>query len=417
MNTEHQLLALLSDLSRQLALETAAKGGVPALTRVAMERLNCPVALVDTTGQVLVWHAPEGAGLVAEERLSLPASLATATEVPVQGVIGIAGVPRDVSLWPVGEPRPSAYLIVLTPKERLNDLALAAMEQIRWAVFSEFNRQRELRVRGQKARDNFLQDLLFNNITGWDDTVFRGKQWGWDLELPHLVVTILNPDGHEVSDSEHDPKRQALEEYLAGAYPDMAVTRNAGALVVLVPYRRETDGSWKAKVRKLVEDVKQLFVEKTNAALYAGCGKLYPSASLLYRSYQEAKTALELGRLFKMGTEVVFFDEAGAVRLFYNQGEQELDEFFMEALGPVVDYDRERNSNLLESLWQYFVHAKDLASAASHLCVHPNTMRYRLKKVEELLEIDLNDAETGFNIYAALKVGTLRGKLEQVINR
>lgn len=61
-------------------------------------------------------------------------------------------------------------------------------------------------------------------------------------------------------------------------------------------------------------------------------------------------------------------------------------------LDALFDYDREHSSNLRESAETYLAKHGDVRSAASALRVHPNTLRYRIRRVEEIVGIELADA-------------------------
>lgn len=61
-------------------------------------------------------------------------------------------------------------------------------------------------------------------------------------------------------------------------------------------------------------------------------------------------------------------------------------------LDALFDYDREHSSNLRESAETYLAKHGDVRSAASALRVHPNTLRYRIRRVEEIIGIELADA-------------------------
>lgn len=61
-------------------------------------------------------------------------------------------------------------------------------------------------------------------------------------------------------------------------------------------------------------------------------------------------------------------------------------------LDALIDYDREHSSNLRESAEAYLAKHGDVRSAASSLRVHPNTLRYRIRRVEEITGIELADA-------------------------
>ncbi|MFZ2526135.1 MAG: helix-turn-helix domain-containing protein [Rhodococcus sp. (in: high G+C Gram-positive bacteria)] len=61
-------------------------------------------------------------------------------------------------------------------------------------------------------------------------------------------------------------------------------------------------------------------------------------------------------------------------------------------LDALFEYDRKHASNLCESAESYLAHYGDVRGAATVLQVHPNTLRYRIRRVEEIVGVDLQDA-------------------------
>ncbi|WP_332909571.1 PucR family transcriptional regulator [Nocardia yamanashiensis] len=57
----------------------------------------------------------------------------------------------------------------------------------------------------------------------------------------------------------------------------------------------------------------------------------------------------------------------------------------------LFDYDREHAANLRESVEAYLREHGDVRSAATSLRIHPNTLRYRLRRAADLTGIDLDD--------------------------
>ncbi|MGC7101863.1 PucR family transcriptional regulator [Amycolatopsis lurida] len=70
-------------------------------------------------------------------------------------------------------------------------------------------------------------------------------------------------------------------------------------------------------------------------------------------------------------------------------GRPELSDPRLDAL---LDYDREHSSNLRESVETYLAKHGDVRSAAAALQVHPNTLRYRIRRSQEIVGVDLTDA-------------------------
>ncbi|WP_067474803.1 PucR family transcriptional regulator [Nocardia amamiensis] len=60
-------------------------------------------------------------------------------------------------------------------------------------------------------------------------------------------------------------------------------------------------------------------------------------------------------------------------------------------LRALLDYDRKHSASLRDSVETYLREHGDVRNAAAVLRVHPNTLRYRIRRVEEILGMDLGD--------------------------
>ncbi|MFI5713106.1 PucR family transcriptional regulator [Kribbella sp. NPDC051620] len=75
--------------------------------------------------------------------------------------------------------------------------------------------------------------------------------------------------------------------------------------------------------------------------------------------------------------------------------------------GPIarlVTYDREHNTNLVETLRAWLDAFGDVIAAAAAVYVHPNTFRYRLRRLAEVGALDLDDPEARFAAMLQLRV-------------
>jgi DNA-binding PucR family transcriptional regulator len=59
----------------------------------------------------------------------------------------------------------------------------------------------------------------------------------------------------------------------------------------------------------------------------------------------------------------------------------------------LLGYDSERDAALVASLEQYLLRFGDVRTAAAELHIHPNTLRYRLRRAEHLLGMSLDDPD------------------------
>ena len=66
---------------------------------------------------------------------------------------------------------------------------------------------------------------------------------------------------------------------------------------------------------------------------------------------------------------------------------------------------KDRGGVLLQTLGSYLATNGSPTDAADRLHLHRNTVLYRLGRLEDLLQVDLRDAEVRLALHLALKIG------------
>lgn len=404
----------LVEFFRKLTTAQANSTGIPGLSRILMNEINMPVIVTDAKGRVLSWHCPPSVALFPEERIMLPSKIQNKSEIPSIGIISLKGKKLKYFCWPIGEVKILGYLLVLEKPEESSETGQPPIfsqftEAVSLAVMVEIMHQREIAEREKNYRDEFVRDLIFNNFDGIDEVIRVGKIWGCDFSGAHIVMVIELLNKSNSREIDRLEASLSIEKFFEEKVPGSIVGEMAHFQVVIIPLPKAQSDDWHSYTRDLFAALSPIVSEWV---YIAGIGKLYNNINMLYRSYQQAKVALELSKLVQYDCSPAFFDELGAVRLFYNQSEQDLDEFYKEAIGSLEKFDRENNGTLLQTLWHYLRAGRDMKHVSEKLFIHTNTLRYRLKKIEELLGANLDHEETRFNIYAALKVAAILGKIE-----
>jgi len=264
----------------------------------------------------------------------------------------------------------------------------------------------------QEYKDAFIYDLLYSNLGSVSDILTRGEIWGWDLNRPHAVTVIDIADFQDFTSDQHlsDIIYQRVESSLKEWVDHPILMKKRGQLICILP----TENMKSVHETRLIL---QKWMKKTLTIVTAhvshrqisiGIGRVYASPIDLFRSFQEAKVALELGRLMKDELGITFFSDLGLARILYHHDQQQLREFYEEKLGELIRSDSEAESNLLMTLEEYLKHQCDLKMTAKSLFLHPNSLRYRLKKIEEILEVSLNEFDTKLDLMTAFKIKYLK---------
>lgn len=141
----------------------------------------------------------------------------------------------------------------------------------------------------------------------------------------------------------------------------------------------------------------------TNADLCIGIGRYHPGVRGLERSYQDARAALTLGRHFHGSNQMHCLDSLGIAAFIGIPDERTKVDLARRLLGP-LDHEPE----LIETVEAFFATGCSPSVTASHLCVHRNTLNYRLEKVASLTGLDPRRFDDAVQIRLALLVRSLR---------
>lgn len=284
-------------------------------------------------------------------------------------------------------------------------------QQARMPCVLELLKQEELLETKRHYRDAFLFDLLYGNIEERKDIIAMGEIWGWDFKLPQ-VVTVFELDDFEQYSADLNFVEMILEivQSILQQQGKKAILmkRNEEVVLILSMEDQSRRGN-KAYMNMLFNQLKAQMEGLLNQRkVRIGVGRDYADPTEIFRSYQEAKVALKLGDLLQEQNQTPFFVDLGVERILYNHELQELQEFYRETLEDLERYDKSQKNDLMETLEKYVSHRCDLKETADALFLHKNTLRYRLKKIEEILHIDMEDFNEILSLMVAFKIKYLK---------
>jgi DNA-binding PucR family transcriptional regulator len=78
-----------------------------------------------------------------------------------------------------------------------------------------------------------------------------------------------------------------------------------------------------------------------------------------------------------------------------------------DVLAPLDTLGPERATTAVRTLLAYLAHRNSLVHAGRELMLHPNAVGYRLKRIRDVLQLDLDDPDTHFAVELACRVRLL----------
>lgn len=139
---------------------------------------------------------------------------------------------------------------------------------------------------------------------------------------------------------------------------------------------------------------------ETHHTVIVGASSMQKNIMTIAQAYQEAESTVDY---LKKGGKQKFlqYDELGINRLFLTHDSEEVTQFTLQTLAPLQE-PRAIASQLEETLLQYVRLNRSILKTAQALHIHQNTLYHRLAKIEELLNMNLNDWNDFLTITLAL---------------
>lgn len=301
------------------------------------------------------------------------------------------------------------YLFVLYDEVKPDFEEFQAIIETALSLYSiHLQNKLELKQEKHKTKNAFFYDLLYGNLKRNEDIMTMGEVWGWDFHRPHTVLLLRVPDLESHSPDWHlmEVLQKTVDRTLINRYyKNPATTVNRNEVVVILPAESEKAAERKPEITSLIEGLSNQF--KTTVSDYriiCGVGKTYAQPNDLFRSYQEAKVACEMGSLLEV--EVPFFSDMGLERILYKHDLEDLKEYYHHVLGDLPEED-EGEDNLVWLLESLVDNQFDMNKTAQATFLHRNTLRYRLNKIEGILGRSLADINTRLDLAAAFKIRRL----------
>jgi DNA-binding PucR family transcriptional regulator len=86
------------------------------------------------------------------------------------------------------------------------------------------------------------------------------------------------------------------------------------------------------------------------------------------------------------------------------------------AVDRLIDYDTKRRTALLDTLERYLAERRSVIESARELFIHPNTLRQRLGRIEELTGLNLDEDDL-LSLELAIKLARLHGRPANRVSR
>jgi sugar diacid utilization regulator len=373
------------------AVESGA--GLPEVVRAASRALDASLAVTDASGATIAVAARSS----ADER-SLLSGADGVTSLPLRVADAIVG---SLHMRARAEPSPVVQRLLVT------------------MIASEVQRVRAPDVASETAAADFLSVALGREPISREELLARARELSLDLQDGASVIVAR---AHPQAPTEEGWRARARSVAERGARA--VVGRSIAAL-------SERDGAAGVEIQLLLPGgdepaaarAAEAVLREMDSALSGytfalGRSRIATDPADLPRAAGEALLAANVAEGGNPEGALLAFDQTGAYRLLLStmtENPGELQRFYAETVEPLVAYDEQYETELLQTLETFLEADGNVAGTAQRLFTHRHTVYYRLERVRELTGLDVSSSDgreklsLGLKAMRVLGISTARG--------
>jgi sugar diacid utilization regulator len=376
------------------AVESGA--GLPEVVRAASKALDASLAVTDAAGATVAVAARSS----ADERSLLA------------GGEGVVSLPLRVADAVVG----TLHMRARTGRSAIPSIADRSSPLVRrllvTMIASEVERVRAPGVASETAAAELLRVALSRDGGSREEVLARARDASIDLQDGASVIVARAHPQVPTEEGWRARARAVAERGARAAAPRTiaALSEREGAggveILLLVP------GSDEQLAARGGEGVLREMQSALSGYTFAvGRSRIATDPADLRRAGGEALLAANVAEGVSQDG-VLAFEQTGAYRLLLSsmtENPAELQRFYAETVEPLVAYDEQYETELLQTLETFLEADGNVAGTAQLLFTHRHTVYYRLERVRELTGLDVSSSDGREKLSLGLKAMRVLG--------
>jgi len=398
--------------------------GFESLVRTLGKNLNCGVVIENQYFQMLAGYGEKPAvalrdliekkGEYAKDKAHEVKVKMLSERNTVEFATAEQGAPRQHRLVTpiVLRGQLFGYISLLKGDEGFADLDTVLLERASGACSIQVMNDQTALETEQRLKGQLLDELFTKPVQEPIDAT-RYSFMGYDINQAHYVMIIkpqLGSVDHEALGLAIQKIREHLRSLLAVAGFPLFASVRLDNLSVLLP---------EAFLKKKRSNAKafgfEFHAEAERSAggipVVIGFSDLCQGVERIYRSYKEAAKSIEVAKMKRYRTPVVFASELGYLSIMLDARDpDELERFADSVLEEIAEYDRQYDAEFLKTIYFYLDQECNLYQTARILNVSISGMRYRLNRLKEKFQLDFRESVVRMNLQIALEIYLVLGK-------
>jgi purine catabolism regulator len=313
------------------------------------------------------------------------------------------------------------FILISAPTGHLDRFDRNAVEQAATIAALDLAKQKAVLEAERRLKRDFIEDLLGGEYHSVEAITARARSLGWELRHKRVVamVDLYRFEQYYLAHMERGEEyfQQiksgflcAVSQAVLESNPLSIVVERSDSVLLIPHFGRDMPASLaRMQIQTLAESICHQAQEQLDElAISLAIGGFHDSVEGLADSYREAETALSIGKKMARRRPIIWYDDVAHYDLLDCIADQpQCQRWLAKTLGPLLDYDGNNDTELVKTLETYFDCNQIAQQTAHRLSIHRKTLKYRLRRIEEILGTDPFSGDRQLAYYLATKLSRL----------
>ena len=415
VNNQAQMLGDIYELQKALTATMLSGGGLQSIVQTLFDRFGNSIAIYNDFFSSFVLACSDRrresitrrmedlvrAGSSGRETVSLMSS---------REVDNVDGLICNKIIIPIySDKKKYGSIYIWEDNREITNVDLAVLEASTSLIALDMIKKISMYEMENNHKASFLDDLLVHDEERQRKSLANAEYFDFDVDAEHRVAVIRVLSGNStIGNSSLYKTNNSIVNILRRVSRDSSIkvlfVNKCDSIVLVFELPVHEDGNYLQHLHSFVDSaMNALEAEGILSMVSIGMGRSYADATNLWKSFNEAGRAAACWNIDDV--RIHSYEDLGVYRfLSYEVLRPELVLFYNETLKVLVDYDHDRDSELVHTLSLYFRCGGNLKRLAEEMGVHYNTVAYRIQRIKELAHVSFDNADQMLNLQIALKI-------------
>ena len=415
VNNQAQMLGDIYELQKALTATMLSGGGLQSIVQTLFDRFGDSIAIYNDFCSSFVLACSdrrrESITRRMEDLVRIGSSgRETDSLMSSREVDNVDGLICNKIIIPIySDKKKYGSIYIWEDNREITNVDLAVLEASTSLIALDMIKKISMYEMENNHKASFLDDLLVHDEERQRKSLANAEYFDFDVDAEHRVAVIRVLSGNStIGNSSLYKTNNSIVNILRRVSRDSSIkvlfVNKCDSIVLVFELPVHEDGNYLQHLHSFVDSaMNALEAEGILSMVSIGMGRSYADATNLWKSFNEAGRAAACWNIDDV--RIHSYEDLGVYRfLSYEVLRPELVLFYNETLKVLVDYDHDRDSELVHTLSLYFRCGGNLKRLAEEMGVHYNTVAYRIQRIKELAHVSFDNADQMLNLQIALKI-------------